>query len=49
MEADRAVWTLTSSQLGFVKPFRQDGLQFAGVLEAQLQVFKATDRGLAEL
>ena len=42
------VW-LTSSQLGLVEPFSQDGLEFAGVLEAQLQIFKAADRGLAEL
>lgn len=52
---DKLLWTeadrmsLTSSQLSFVKPFRQNGLQFAGILEAQLQIFKAADRGLAEL
>lgn len=40
---------LTSSQLCLVQPFGQDGLEFAGVLEAQLQVFEATDGGLAEL
>lgn len=40
---------LTSSQLSFVQPFSQNGLELAGVLEAQLQIFKAADCGLAEL
>jgi len=44
----QCVW-LTTSQLSFVKPFSQNGLEFAGVLKAQLQIFKAADRGLAEL
>lgn len=40
---------LTSGQFGLVQPFGQDGLQLAGVLEAELQVLEAADRGLAEL
>lgn len=40
---------LTSSQLCFIKPLSEDGLELAGVLKAQLQIFKAADRGLAEL
>lgn len=40
---------LTSSQFGLVQPFCQNGLQLAGVLEAELQVLEAADRGLAEL
>lgn len=40
---------LASSQLCLVQPFGQDGFQFAGVLEAQLKIFKAADGGLAEL
>lgn len=40
---------LTTSQLRFVQPFCQNGLEFAGVLEAQLQILEAADGGLAEL
>lgn len=39
---------LASSQLCLVQPFGQNGLQFAGVFKAQLEVFKAADGGLAE-
>lgn len=40
---------LTTSQLSFVQPFSQNSLELAGVFKAQLQIFKAADRGLAEL
>lgn len=40
---------LASSQLCLIQPFGQNGLQFAGVFKAQLQIFKAADGGLAEL
>lgn len=40
---------LTSGQLGLLQPLGQNGLQLAGVLEAQLQVLEAADGGLAEL
>lgn len=42
------VW-LTTGQLSFIKPLSQNGLQFAGILKAQLQIFKAAYGGLAEL
>ena len=40
---------LTTSLLGLHQPFSQDGLQLAGVLEAELEVLEATDGGLTEL
>lgn len=39
----------TSHLFCFLQPLGEDGFQFAGVLEAQLQVLKPADRGLAEL
>lgn len=39
----------TSHLLCFLQPLGQDGFQLAGVLEAQLQVLKPADGGLAEL